>query len=486
MSSRKPFRQLELKYLTPYIPSLLRGKFSALGIMTVADVLKINVRSFSKLKGLGGKGLLELIDLKNNLRKNPKPYQELYEHLSSLEKRGRRPTLRQRRRAAREIHIQIIDVDEKLSLPQVLPLLISAYYSAQAGTKQHRDRDERILRSTIGIDGEKLTLVELGEHYGVTREFIRQIRNREVNNLRRLTLGETVVEHGIRCSEHLRARFEAFGEKIGHLAVLSRTRAIALSDGPHDSNHRTGNDEAYLDLLFLCFGFTPMVDRQEAYFFKRPFQNRLHFRTIVDEIRKVMKTRFNPVTAGELLGILEVGGALNGVDVEAIEGILTESTEYEELSEEGRRVYQFRFHRLSTILERAVRILREQGRPMRLREIAREIERRLGSAGTRRCTEITILSRVLSTSGYAVPLNHTGVWGLAHWNLPRTSTREIIVRVLESAGEPLPIKQIFETLRQEYPHVRLRTIRASIQSSEVFVRIDVLKIGLGSWRSGAE
>jgi hypothetical protein len=298
--------------------------------------------------------------------------------------------------------------------------------------------------------------------------------------------GDGIVTCGIRANERLQARFQAFGEKIGNSTVLSRSKASTLAGWPGDSEHRSKNDEAYLDLLFMCKGFTSLAKSGYAYFFTRPFQSRRHFRGILDDMRKVMSKCINPVPASEVFDALEVAGTLNGVDVDAIENILVEAAEYEEIPHEGPRVFRLRFRYLPTLVDKSVRILTERGQPMHIRDLCLEIDKRLGLVGTSQRVNTRSLSKRLSQSRIIVPTSSRCDWALAEWNLPRMQLRDMVVRVLENAGEPLLISQIFGVIREEDSSIRLRTIRHCIQDNGEFIRIKDRKITLAHWGGGEE
>jgi RNA polymerase primary sigma factor len=51
-------------------------------------------------------------------------------------------------------------------------------------------RDAEVVNLTFGFHGEPLTLSEAGEHFGISKERVRQIRNRAVKQLRDKLVGD--------------------------------------------------------------------------------------------------------------------------------------------------------------------------------------------------------------------------------------------------------------------------------------------------------
>ena len=56
-----------------------------------------------------------------------------------------------------------------------------------------KERDVLIMRYGLDNNGEKKTLDEIGSHYGVSRERIRQIENRAISKLKKLCKNENLT-----------------------------------------------------------------------------------------------------------------------------------------------------------------------------------------------------------------------------------------------------------------------------------------------------
>ena len=56
-----------------------------------------------------------------------------------------------------------------------------------------KERDVLIMRYGLNNNGEKKTLDEIGSHYGVSRERIRQIENRAISKLKKMCRNEKLT-----------------------------------------------------------------------------------------------------------------------------------------------------------------------------------------------------------------------------------------------------------------------------------------------------
>ena len=59
---------------------------------------------------------------------------------------------------------------------------------------QIKPREARVLRSYYGLDGKAKSLEEIGQEIEATRERVRQIRERGVENLRKLSSGKGLLD----------------------------------------------------------------------------------------------------------------------------------------------------------------------------------------------------------------------------------------------------------------------------------------------------
>ena len=86
-------------------------------------------------------------------------------------------------------------VDESATTPDSRVSQESMLVDIQKMLKQlmPKERDVLILRYGLDNNGEKKTLDEIGSHYGVSRERIRQIENRAISKLKKLCRNENLT-----------------------------------------------------------------------------------------------------------------------------------------------------------------------------------------------------------------------------------------------------------------------------------------------------
>ena len=115
-----------------------------------------------------------------------------------------------------------------------------------------------VLREYYGLDGEKKTLAEIAEEEGVTRERIRQIREKSVQHLREILNDRKYLIHSTAKYEHLEKQYAEINEQYKNYYTKTDNEIFLLKvenarlNGIFENNNvkiEEGNFPAYIKVL---------------------------------------------------------------------------------------------------------------------------------------------------------------------------------------------------------------------------------------------
>lgn len=316
------------------------------------------------------------------------------------------------------------------------------------------DRDRQVIRWRYGLDGHRMTLQEIGDRLGVSRERVRQLEKRALNYLRRpqhrasvRLLGELLMHllkqagglmNETEIESVLQEQLPIGGvdpASVTHLVLqvnpnvrwLRATKAWGLKSAPLD---QVRGVQKRLIRLLKKEGIPLSVERV---------------------VSRFMSTRFylnrqETLEDGFILACLRVDPDVS-------------------VSEEGQcGLAQWERHRIAEM----ILALREIGKPAHYTEIADMTNALLKP--DMQASARSIHAHILRRSDVFVRVGH-GVYGLAEWGLHDDgSVANAAFRVLDEAGKPLHYDMIADRVLETWC-VNRASVYAALQSDDRFIGI---------------
>ena len=130
--------------------------------------------------------------------------------------------------------------------------------------------------------------------------------------------------------------------------------------------------------------------------------------------------------------------------------------------------FRVRVDRLARLADQLERIIDERGSPMGRLELAREVSRFKGRAGSKRSA--MHVASAMSRDKRFKPIGRTGLWTLARWDIETGDIADVAARCLSQSGRPLTEAELFPLIAARRP-VRVHSIGSSLRDDGRFRRI---------------
>ena len=127
-----------------------------------------------------------------------------------------------------------------------------------------------------------------------------------------------------------------------------------------------------------------------------------------------------------------------------------------------------RVDRLARLADQLERILDERGSPMNKHELAREVGRFKGRAGSKR-SALHVASAMSHDKRFKA-IGRTGIWVLARWDVETGSLPDVAARCLKQSGRPLTEAELFQMIAARRP-VNMNSILSSLREDGRFRRV---------------
>lgn len=355
-----------------------------------------------------------------------------------------------------------------------------------------QETDERswtVIQRRFGLGKtEKLTLEDIGSAYGITRERIRQIENKALKALHHVFVGQRYagknyhvhpVIHQViqtilsileeepstliletRLLEHLRQKFGSDFEKAKPSLILFMTLINAQ----------------YLEIDYQAsvpiWGYTQPGFHQILERGIRRLDDFLTRETTLPQAEIDISIRLNRKTKksealspAQLSWLIDLCASIERLDDGSVRG------KFECLKGRGNQVE---------------RILIETGSPMKVIDIARQINHRLVPLGQRRITEANLLNQIIS-DGRFVAIGRSGTWGLKSWShIDTKSILTLMEECLIAQNKPVTVDEIFTYVSERRPVSKQSIIIYLLYEKNIFAKFSQATWGLAKWSNMTE
>jgi RNA polymerase sigma factor (sigma-70 family) len=332
------------------------------------------------------------------------------------------------------------------------------------GTLQ--DRDQQIIRHRYGLDGVELTLEEIGNLAGVTRERVRQIQKRALNRLRRQSSREIVRSLAVL----LKNRLQQAGGLINEdeIDTILRKELVVINVDP----------VGVARLLFELDDDCNALGRKVPIWTNRPLTD---VETVQNEFYRLLREHQSPLSVQELIRMFKETDVPRSCQNEFNEPFLVACLELHpniEIDDDEMCVLT---RWVSRRLDKIILALRELGEPTHYSRIAEIINS--GLPPERHIAERTVHNRLLQHPELFVWVRLRGTYGLREWGLEEAlSYGDALAQILQQAGHPLTFQQILAELPRFRPYYEESSIVLTLGTNERFRSFPGDTYGLVEWQ----
>jgi DNA-directed RNA polymerase alpha subunit len=346
------------------------------------------------------------------------------------------------------------------------------------------ERDWVIIQRRFGLNNtEILTLEELGEAYGLTRERVRQLEERVLLRLEKTLFQDDYT--GIRI--HIHPNFLNKIHKLRSKLAESEYRIFKGTDLFQLVKNNLGLDAKSslpeISLLLTLMGMNSIkFDRnglQEVWgLFSVEKANLIE--TIIIGIDDCLNGE-----TSKALDELDLLVAINKKRPKQKKIKIDQLRRYlflcDTVEETDSGVYRGKFEFLKYRHLNIERILSEIGQPTHFSEIVRILNNRLAQNGQKTCAQRNITNQMVNNDSF-IPVGRSGQWALSSWdNIETRNISDLILHCFHSAGHPLSIDEIYNNIRSKRPVSKV-SISMRIANNGEYKKVSRTHWGLKTWR----
>lgn len=389
------------------------------GIKTVGQFYEFPEDKFRRIKNIGPKSIKYYLTVKKIIS----------ERLNSSSNQNIKRILP----VPEEVKPTIPNIEVIFPKEELLDLLL---------TRCAEDRQKDIIRRRYGLDtGERQTLEEIGETYGVTRERVRQIQERV---LRRMKHPST------RAKRPLIENIEKLIYDNGGLI----TDEEADIKTPDILNGIKCDGSSLLDLMSDLKWIQSFTIGKEIKVYS-PFFSQVSLEEISEKINTVIKEEPLGIKVSQLASKVLNGVLLNDLRFNRNEFIFRYCSIDPRIekfgipsfnTEEGDSSTVFRHYTSGHFVTKGwviliKKVLEEEQSPMHFTEIANKVNDLLRDS--KRRIDVRRIHGVLIENKEFAHTGIRGTYGLIDWGIRKETTPELVEECLKKAGFPLHWKQIY-------------------------------------------
>lgn len=369
------------------------------------------------------------------------------------------------------------------SSPEIILESLTATVKDVLTFEEESDKYGRTVQRRFGLEGlNKLTLDEIGQAYGVTRERIRQIEEKALKALKDALLEKRYSGKSFHVQPEIinfvRALFEAVAREakgfVSETELMSRVEEVIKV--------KADKHKDILGLLFNLFGLHPVnIDAYESdqiWEYGKTDQGKVLEQCLkqIDNLLNFEQTE--PMDEFDVLVKINARLPKNKkIDSLQLHKFLELCGSIEKRAD---GLYQGKFEFLKSRSVQFERVLREAGKPLHFEDINREVNNRLVSKGLKKL-ESRNIANIMSSDERFVAIGKTGLRGLKSWeNVELGNIVELMEECLISLNRPATEQEIYDYIREKRP-VSDKSISIYLSNQDRFQKAGFKKWGLSTW-----
>jgi hypothetical protein len=355
-------------------------------------------------------------------------------------------------------------------------------------------KDIDIISKRYGLHGNKVyTLQELGDFYGVSRERVRQLEERNLNNIRTIFLGKKLYKQkghilstereNIHLSPSEVAIIQHFKEELKFARYIDSTDLIKF----YNDLYLAVISKEHLPLFTLFISslggknyISPRTDHYDLFDFSGSKRNNnLIFDNISKYVMEMLQNEYTPLSFFDIYTRLKK----RKINVKKI--LLRDFLMcHRIISAINLDKYQIKFPYIDFVGRKAYQVLKEAGKPLHYKEIVYEINRRQLYYGKKTYTEATISASLPLMKKELVPISRTGKWALTSWdNVSTKSLEDLMHTYLHETNKNCTVSEIYKAVKGQRPDISQITVATMARVSDKFLRLTDKTYILDIWKT---
>lgn len=353
------------------------------------------------------------------------------------------------------------------------------------------ERSWTIIQRRFSLENtDKLSLEDLGHIFDLTRERVRQLEAKMLAALKTVLVNKDYSSKNYRIHPEILLTLDGFISIAVSQAHQTVLESELINQIEQSFDLEFDEFRQNFNLLFSLLGITRIEFSDSSLESIIGFLDVAQQREIEWAIKSLneLLTESSPQSKNELDILLAINKKLH----KAKRLSLSQIRSYIRLcSSVERRLDDSvwgKFECLNGRSNQIERLLLENGKPMSISEIAREINSRLVPLGQRKIQERRVQGQLCSDDRF-VPIGKSGYWGLKTWeHLDTGSIVEVMEEFFLIRNKPATIDEVYNYVSERRP-VSKKSIIAYLGINELsknkFAKIDRANWGLASWSEAA-
>ncbi len=335
--------------------------------------------------------------------------------------------------------------NEEMSEADLNKILNKAF----AGLKR---KQRHVLKRRFGLtNGEKKTLQEIGDSYGVTRERIRQIEKAAIKRLGK----EVNYKHFSPVTYMAVFELEKAGGVLSEEALINR-----LLKGK--------NDELNANSLRLIFEVHPELYFEKECDYKNPSWRLENMEkddvvNALKDIKKHLKDKKNVLKKEHIFDAVKED---HSMEMDLMESLLDMSKHVMETADGKFGLYEWTHINPKNIRDKIYFVLNKGKKPMHFLELTENIEGE-DFIHQKKITHQAVHNELIADKRYV--LIGKGIYALSEWGYKPGTVIDVIRSILEEKGEPMSKEDIIEEVKNRRI-VKKNTIIINLHNKDHFER----------------
>lgn len=318
------------------------------------------------------------------------------------------------------------------------------------------EKERSVITRRIGFNGNKETLQEIGNMYGITRERVRQIEDVGIRKIGRImrTSDLIIVQNS--------------GEKIlkMHGGIMTRDRLInaIIADIGVDSSISTSIIDVLLQADFNLQKSKPQLGTNTYFHF--PEVNKKIIDSIHKEALKVLKKRGDIMEATTLYDAIRTNlfAQFGKIEIVMIDSVMDIFLDIVKGEEKYIGLEKWKILNPATLKDKAVYALKKNKEPMHFMDIANAITEYFGE----NVKISTIHNELIRNEDFV--LIGRGIYVLKEWGYKEGTVLDVILDIFKKNEGPLSTEEITEKVLK-IRQVKTTTIYMNLQNKKYIERV---------------
>ncbi len=318
------------------------------------------------------------------------------------------------------------------------------------------EKEKSVIMRRIGFNGDKETLQEIGNAYGITRERVRQIEDVGIRKIGRIIRTSNLIV------------IQNSGEKIlkMHGGVMVRDRLInaIIADIGLDATINENIIDILLQADYQIQKSKPQLGTNAYFHF--PEVSKKNIETIHKEALKILKKRGDIMETTILYDAIRTNlfaqfGKIEPIMIDSVMDIFLDIVKGEN---KFIGLEKWKILNPATLKDKAVYVLKKAREPMHFMDIANAITEHFGEV----VKISTIHNELIRNEGFI--LIGRGIYVLKEWGYKEGTVLDVILDIFKKHDGPLSTEEITEKVLK-IRQVKTTTIYMNLQNKDAIERV---------------